>query len=71
MKTIEKLKVKISYDKKVDDELKTKSKTYSNLSTDVDDEKVLQCGRLIGSLIAGNEKRYYRIEEALLGKDGK
>lgn len=69
MKTIEKLKVKITYDKDVGGQTKTKSKSYSNLKVDATDENILKCGQLIGSLIDGYDRNYFRIEEAHLGED--
>ncbi|QQK08220.1 hypothetical protein [Miniphocaeibacter halophilus] len=66
MKTVEKVKLKVSFTINDGEKNVNKSKTYSSINSSASDENLKKAGDAVLTLIEGNNKNVYRIEEAIL-----
>ncbi|HHX67160.1 MAG: hypothetical protein WAO56_05275 [Miniphocaeibacter sp.] len=67
MKTVEKVKLKIAFTINDGEKNVNKSKTYSSIDSEANDENLKKAGDAVLTLIEGDNKNVYRIEEAILG----
>lgn len=66
MKVVEKVKLKLNYSVNSGEKTVKKSRTYSNISLEAEDDNLKVVGDEILALVNGENKLVYKVEESAL-----